>query len=78
MRFGNITIETHVGTTLVHHVEECTMYFQPGDDAGALHDALEATETALENRGDGAPYTYADVLEAVWADHRHIAQGDDA
>jgi hypothetical protein len=68
MRFGNITIETHVGTTLTHHVEGCTMYFQPGDDAGDLHDALEATEAALDDRN--VSYSYADVLEAVWDDYR--------
>jgi len=77
MLFGFISINSdRCGATLTHHAERSSLFFQPGDDAGALHDALEDAEALLEGRG--APYTYADVLEAVWADYRHLAQGDNA
>ena len=52
MRFGDITIDAGIGTTLTHHAERRSLYFQPGDEAGDLHDALEATEAALEASGD--------------------------
>ena len=73
MRFGDITIDSgRFGTTLTHHGERRSLYFQPGDEAGDLHDALEATESALE--ASGVTYTYADVLAAVWDDYRDAGQ----
>jgi hypothetical protein len=73
MRFGDITINSdRFGTTLTHHAERRSLYFQPGDEAGDLHDALEATEAALE--ASGVTYTYADVLAAVWDDYRDAGQ----
>lgn len=74
MRFGDITIDAGIGTTLTHHGERRSMYFQPGDEAGDLHDALEATEAALEASGVTYTYTYADVLAAVWDDYRDARQ----
>jgi hypothetical protein len=66
MRFGDLTINSdRFGTTLTHHGERRSLYFQPGDEAGDLHDALEAS---------GVTYTYADVLAAVWDDYRDAGQ----
>lgn len=67
IRFGDFTLETGVGVTLINHKEGRSVYFQPGDDAGDFHDRLDAMDTAQPD------VAYEAHLSAIWSDYAHVA-----